>query len=189
LKSTALVEISGAGNVLFERSHRAKRLNITVRPSRGVRVAVPHWMTFEEAHKIVSARSGWIRKHTLKIERERLKDETFIKDLPVIEKKEARIKITERLDELAQKYGFTYNRVFIRSQKTRWGSCSAKNNINLNIKLARLPEELLDYVILHELVHTKVKNHGLAFWAELDKILGEAKKIDAKMRPYRLDLL
>lgn len=189
MKSSALVEIKGAGAVLFERSRRAKRLNITVKPVKGVRVAVPLWMTFEDAYKIVSAKSGWIKKHALKMEEERRKNLELLKNLPLTNRKEARKKITDRLSQLASKYGFSYNRVFIRNQKTRWGSCSAKNNINLNIKLARLPDELLDYVILHELVHTRIKNHGSQFWAELDRLLGDAKKIDAKMRPYRLDLL
>lgn len=189
MKSTALVEIKNAGTVLFERSQRAKRLNITIRPVKGVRVAVPPWMAFEEAHRIVSAKSGWIKRHLLRLEENRQNALEFLKDLPLLEKREARKKVIKRLDELALKYGFSYNRVFIRNQKTRWGSCSAKNNINLNIKLARLPDELLDYVIIHELVHTRVKNHGSRFWREMDKILGNAKKVDAKMKPYRLDLL
>lgn len=189
MKNSALVEIKNAGTVLFERSYRAKRLSITIRPIKGVRVAVPRWMSFEDAYQIVLLRSGWIKKHTLKIEEERQKHEEFLKDLPSLEVKEAKSKIIKRLEDLSLKYGFSYKRVFIRNQKTRWGSCSAKNNINLNIKLARLPDELLDYVILHELVHTKVKNHGPKFWEELDKILGDAKAIDVKMRPYRLDLL
>lgn len=189
MKNSSYVEIEGAGIVLFERSHRATRLNITVRPVRGVRVAVPKWMSFENAHKIVLTRRGWIRKHCLRLEKERLDHLSFLKDLPLLEVKEARSMLIKRLDELALEHGFSYNRVFIRNQKTRWGSCSAKNNINLNMKLARLPDELRDYVILHELVHTKVKNHGSRFWAELDKILGDSKKVDAKMKPYRLDLL
>ncbi|MDH3974693.1 MAG: M48 family metallopeptidase [Deltaproteobacteria bacterium] len=189
MKSSALVEIKGAGNILFERSRRARRLNITIRPVKGVRVAVPCWMTFEEAHKIVSGRSAWIRKHTLRMEEERLKCKALTKDLPLPERKEAKNKIIKRVEALALEHAFHYNRIIIRNQKTRWGSCSAKNNINLNIKLARLPNELLDYVVLHELVHTRIKNHGSRFWGELDKILGNAKKIDAKMKPYRLDLL
>ncbi|MHC4325449.1 MAG: M48 metallopeptidase family protein, partial [Planctomycetota bacterium] len=66
-------------------------------------------------------------------------------------------------------------------------SCSAKNNISLNINLARLPDELRDYVILHELVHTRIKNHSKKFWAELDKVIGGgAKELSKKLRKYRL---
>jgi len=91
-----------------------------------------------------------------------------------------------RLNNLTKKNGFTYNRVFIRNQKTRWGSCSSKNNINLNVKLIRLPDELIDYVILHELVHTGIKNHSKAFWTELDRLVGNAKKMQSRLKEYGL---
>ena len=105
------------------------------------------------------------------------------------DRKAARQLLVDRLDSLARKYGFTYNRVFIRNQKTRWGSCSTKNNINLNVNLVRLPAELIDYTILHELVHTRVKNHSQKFWAQMDRLLGDAKKIDKKLRAYEFLLI
>ena len=92
--------------------------------------------------------------------------------------------LISRLNHLAQKHGFSFNRVFIRNQKTLWGSCSYSNNINLNIKLLRLKSELVDYVILHELVHTKIKNHSKEYWAELDKYTGNAKALDKELKKY-----
>jgi predicted metal-dependent hydrolase len=73
----------------------------------------------------------------------------------------------------------------VRSQKTRWGSCSFNNNISLNVKLTRLPQELIDYVILHELAHTRIKNHGREFWKMLDGLIGDAKKLDRRLREYQ----
>jgi predicted metal-dependent hydrolase len=87
---------------------------------------------------------------------------------------------------LAQKHGFKYNKLFIRNQGTRWGTCSSKNNISLNMNLIRLPQELQDYAILHELVHTKHKNHSKKFWAEMDKLVRDAKKLRKRMKEYRL---
>ena len=81
---------------------------------------------------------------------------------------------------------FVYNKVTIRNQKTRWGSCSGKNNINLNMKLMNIPNHLIDYVILHELVHTKVKNHRPLFWGSLDIYVGNAKAIDKELKKYSL---
>ena len=101
----------------------------------------------------------------------------------------ARKHLIDRLDLLSKKHGFNYNRVFIKNQKTRWGSCSGKNNINLNINLIRLPDELMDYTILHELVHTRVKNHGRRFWNQMDKLVGDAKKLDSKLSEYRVLLI
>ncbi|MBW2492842.1 MAG: M48 family metallopeptidase, partial [Deltaproteobacteria bacterium] len=94
--------------------------------------------------------------------------------------------LTERLDELCKQNGFKYNRVFVKNQKTRWGSCSNKNNINLNVNLMRLPGELIDYIILHELVHTQIKDHSNRFWEELNKFVKDPKGLDKKLRQYTL---
>jgi predicted metal-dependent hydrolase len=181
-------EIDGIGSVLFEKSKRAKRLNITIRPFRGVRVAVPRRVSFAKAERFVHAKGDWIRKHLAKMKEEELQRQKIIEDSKSIDRAFAKQKLISRLDELAGKNGFRYNGIFIKNQKSRWGSCSGKNNINLNMKLATLPGELMDYVILHELVHTKVKNHGKKFWAELDKLVGDAKARDKELRKFGVHL-
>jgi len=75
----------------------------------------------------------------------------------------------------------------IKSQKTLWGSCSSKNNINLNINLIKLDQELIDYVILHELTHLNIKNHSKKFWQELEKLEPEAIILDKKLKNYNLN--
>jgi len=87
---------------------------------------------------------------------------------------------------LAKKHNFNYQKLTIKNTKTRWGSCSFKNNINLSLHLMRLKEELIDYVILHELVHTKVKNHSKEFWMTLDIHCPESKKLDKELKKYSL---
>jgi predicted metal-dependent hydrolase len=74
----------------------------------------------------------------------------------------------------------------MRNQRTRWGSCSNKNNINLNMKLIRLPDEMIDYVLLHELVHTRIKNHTKDFWRELDRFVGDAKAKNKRLKAYKI---
>ena len=111
---------------------------------------------------------------------------SVLKGKQPLDRPSARRRLIDRLDCLASKYGFQYNRVFIKNQKTRWGSCSSKNNINLNVNLVRLPEELIDYTILHELVHTRIKNHGHQFWAQMNRLLGDAKKLDRALSEYNL---
>ncbi len=91
-----------------------------------------------------------------------------------------------RLHLLAQEHNFTYNRVFIKNLKSRWGSCSHVNNINLNLHLMRLPDHLIDSVLLHELCHTIEKNHGPEFWRLLNKVTGgNAKNLDNEMKNFR----
>ena len=120
------------------------------------------------------------KKSEMEVKTEGLKDK--LKDLKPINETEAKALLKNRLKELSEIYGFEYNRVFIRNQKTRSGSCSAQNNINLNINLVRVSNELQDYVILHELVHTKIKNHSIRFWKKLDKYVGDAKYYDKLLK-------
>mgnify|MGYP002547163680 CR=1 FL=1 len=71
--------------------------------------------------------------------------------------------------------GVSYGRVSIRDQRTRWGSCSGKGNLNFNWKLSLVPDEILDYVVVHELAHRKEMNHSQRFWAEVERILPDYK--------------
>ena len=103
-------------------------------------------------------------------------------------RKEAKQFIPARVNELAAKYNFKYNKVFIKNIKSRWGSCSKKGNLNFSLHLMQLPEDLVDYIILHELVHTVEHNHSKKFWAELNKIYGNAKIIDRKLNNYRIGI-
>ena len=114
------------------------------------------------------------------------KQAEVLKEGKPIDRIEAGKYLVERLNEFCSRNGFKYHRVFVKNQKTRWGSCSDKNNINLNVNLVRLPDELIDYVILHELVHTRVKNHSNRFWEELSKFVEDPKSLDKKLRQYTL---
>lgn len=75
--------------------------------------------------------------------------------------------LRDRLWELSERHGFTFNRLFIRSQRTKWGNCSRLKNISLNWKLVQLPEFVSSYVILHELLHTRIMNHSERFWVTM----------------------
>jgi predicted metal-dependent hydrolase len=145
-------------------------------------------VSFETAQSFAQSKAGWIKKHLGKMEQLEQRANTLANSGP-IDRLAAGKLLIDRLDLLAKKYGFTYNRVFIRNQKTRWGSCSTKNNINLNVNLVRLPPELIDYTILHELVHTRVKNHSRKFWDQMDALLGDAKKIDKRLSAYEVLLI
>ena len=99
---------------------------------------------------------------------------------------EAHQYLPKRVQELANIHNFRYNRLGIKKATTRWGSCSAKNNINLNIYLMKLPDHLIDYIIIHELCHTIHKNHGPKFWEELNrKTNGNAKLLAKEVKQYR----
>ncbi|MFC2020025.1 M48 family metallopeptidase [Chloroflexota bacterium] len=176
------INIDGIGPVLFEKSRRAKRVIISVRTSKGTRVAVPTRTSFREALEFIYLKKEWIQRHLAKIEQNEKRQRAFIDRFPAIDKADARKRLTDRLYHLAKEHGFTYNHVSIREQRTRWGSCSHKNNISLNLKLVLLPQELIDYVMLHELVHTRIHNHSQKFWTELDRYTGNGKVMAKRLR-------
>lgn len=95
-----------------------------------------------------------------------------------------------RLKALATEKGFAYNGCTVRNVHSRWGSCNAKKNISLSIYLAMLPNELIDYVLLHELCHTVEMNHSDRFWALMDKVTAPAKAKDLrkKLKGYRSNI-
>lgn len=87
--------------------------------------------------------------------------------------------LRERLTALSEKHGLSFNRLFIRSQRTKWGNCSTLNNISLNWRLVRVPEYVCDYVLLHELLHTRIMNHGVRFWVGLKALCPDMEKASA----------
>lgn len=98
---------------------------------------------------------------------------------------EAENYLPKRLAELALKFGFKYNKIALKNHKTRWGSCSYNNNINLNINLMNLDKEFIDYVLIHELCHTIEKNHREGFWKLVQKCMPEAQKIRQELKKQK----
>lgn len=182
------IHLTGVGEILLERSHRARHINLSVKPFKGVRIAVPRGVSFQEAMAVARSKSGWLKDH---LERMALLEQQILalKQKPDINRDQARRVIVQRLDHLAARHGFTYNKLFVRNQRTRWGSCSARNNINLNINLLHLPPALMDYTILHELVHTRVKNHGPRFWETLEQCLPGARTLDRELNQHWMLLM
>jgi predicted metal-dependent hydrolase len=186
--ASKVMRIEGVGEVLFERSRRAKHICLTIKPFQGVRVAVPVGVSFKQAEAVAQAKAAWINKHLRRMA-DVGRNPGQSAPMPPINRVVARRLITDRLDELARRHGFSYNRLFVRNQRTRWGSCSGKNNINLNVNLIRLPVVLRDYVILHELVHTRIKNHSPLFWEELEKYVTDCRQVDKQLNCYEFMLL
>ena len=94
--------------------------------------------------------------------------------------------LPEKVEHYARIIGVTYGRITIRNQKTRWGSCSSKGNLNFNCQLMRLPEELQDYVVVHELCHRKEMNHSSDFWKEVEYIMPDYQERRARLKQVRV---
>jgi predicted metal-dependent hydrolase len=105
-------------------------------------------------------------------------------------RREAKMFLPRRLKELAEQNGLFYKSLTLRDTKTRWGSCTHDNKINICIHVMKLPDELIDYVLLHELAHTVEKNHSKDFWDLCTKLLKQdAKKLDSKLKNYSTDII
>ena len=179
-----LVEHPEVGTIKYLGNNRAKRIIISVKPEF-VRVVIPKRQSFKSAQRFVESRLEWIKDNKAALQLQAQKKQ----ELPEIDREVARKVLCRRIGELAQLHKFVYNRVSIRKQKTRWGSCSSKDNINLNMNLLHLPSELMDYVLLHELVHTRVKNHSKDFWDELDTIVPNSRQVDRRLKDYQYCLI
>ena len=99
---------------------------------------------------------------------------------------QAKAELPPRLAALAAQHGFQYKRVFIKNNRTNWGSCSSLGNINLNLRLISLPQELQDYVMLHELCHLKYLNHSPQFHALLESVCPGHRALEKQIRQYKI---
>ncbi|MGC6532076.1 MAG: M48 family metallopeptidase [Flavobacteriales bacterium] len=103
-------------------------------------------------------------------------------------RKEAQEVLPGRVNVLASENGFEFKRVTIQNARTRWGSCSQDNNINLSLHLMRLSDHLVDYVILHELVHTRIKNHSREFWQLLEQVCEGGRKKNSELKIHSIQI-
>ena len=94
--------------------------------------------------------------------------------------------VFERVTYYNRVYGFSFNKIFIKNQKTRWGSCSGKQNLNLNYKIVFLPQKHQDYIIVHEMCHLKEFNHSRKFWVLIEKALPNYLDIKKELRNHEL---
>ena len=142
-------------------------------------VRAPYRMQESEIRRFVQEKSDWIEKHVQRIE-ERQRTLTPVEGLTMKDIRkladQASVVIPKRVEYFAEKIPVTYGRITIRNQKTRWGSCSSKGNLNFNCLLMLAPPEVLDYVVVHELCHRKEMNHSERFWREVENILPDYRE-------------
>ncbi len=145
-----------------------KTISIEIAADGQVLVRCPNRMPAAAITAFVRDKADWIQK-LLDKKAALPRPEPFREAEIKIYTAQTRQLLEQRLPQLAQKVGVTYNRVSVRAQRTRWGSCSSKGNLNFNCLLALVPPEVFHYVVIHELCHRKEMNHSPQFWAEVEK--------------------
>lgn len=227
------------GDITFVRNKNAKRTNIKISSTEGVKVTVSRNGSNDEAYQFVLEKKQWIIANLLKLKsvkskvtvftpetefstnqhklhivpesRNDIKGEiwnkkiiiTYPKKIDITEdasqqfirkmieeawRVEAKDYLPTRIKELASIHNFKFQNVFVKNIKTRWGSCSSVNNINLSIHLMRLPTHLIDYVIVHELVHTIHKHHQKSFWDCLESLMPNSKEFAKEVRKVNIKI-
>jgi len=158
--------MSGISYTLIRSSR--KTISIQIKPSGEVEVRCPKRCSKRDVDAFVISREAWIRKHLEAIAAKPKEPVLSTEALYSLAEQAAQV-LPDRVRFFAEKMGLSHGRITIRSQRTRWGSCSAKGNLSFNCLLMLAPAEVQDYVVIHELCHRKEMNHSAAFWAEVEK--------------------
>lgn len=167
-----------------------KSLGLEVRDANTVLARIPTRVSDRELKAFVENHRSWILEKTeVMAEREEKRKSTPAPPPELLSKTDRmkiQLKIGKRVRHYCEAMGVTVDYVTVKNQKTRWGSCSAKGNVNFNYQLAFLPDELLDYVVIHELAHRRHMNHSRAFWAEVEKYCPDYLERREQLKEYSL---
>lgn len=149
-----------------------KTIALQIKGDGRIIVRAPLRMAAKDIQRFVDSKATWIEKH-LAIIKQRQQPVASAFTLEQLQQlaDAAKSDLPQRVARFAALVGVTYGRITIRAQKSRWGSCSGKGNLNFNCLLMLCPEEVRDYVVVHELCHRKELNHSPRFWAEVEKVL------------------
>ena len=150
-----------------------KTISIQIQPDGSVIVRCPKRMGTADIQLFVASKTAWIEKHLM--QRKTVDISPLSEHAIELLREKARKLVTARAAYYAPIIHVRYNRIAIRTQHTRWGSCSSKGNLNFNCLLGLVPSEVLDYVVVHELCHRKELNHSDRFWNEVSRILPDYK--------------
>lgn len=159
------------GEIKLKSSDKAKLLRISIDAYGKVEIVIPKNIKPENALKFVSSKKSWIKKNKRKIKAKK----KLSLDLSHSQLQRFWKDTENKVKELSSKYGFCYKKVIFKTYKAKWGSCSPKNVICINNLTYYLPDYLKEYIILHELMHTRIKNHSDYFWYSLELICKNAK--------------
>jgi len=160
---------------------RRRSIGIHVENDKTVIVKVPAGTPDSMAISFMQEKKDWIIKQIERVEKQAaLADAMGLlspEELKAVKKK-AKILIPERVEYYSKLSGISYNRIFIRMQKSRWGSCSIEGNLNFNCLLVLMPPEILDSVVVHELCHRRHMDHSKAFYDEVLRLFPDYKRCD-----------
>lgn len=173
----AIVEHKILGLIECVRSLRARSIRLVVRRDGTLRLTYPLFSSRAKAIAFAESKREWIEHTRQRIAQRQAQYPTITPTEVERLRHEARAYIPTTLERLAHEHGFKYTSLRISSAHTRWGSCSGRNGISISLFVMLLPEHLREFILLHELCHTRHHNHSAAFHTLLDTLLGGKEKI------------
>ena len=181
------LEHPSLGEITLSQNRRARRITLSVRASGAVRLSFPCGVSRMRALEFLESRLDWIvRTRTRLAAQAAARPASAPCDIEAL-RRAAKAELPGRVAELARLHGFRYGRVTIRAARTKWGCCTADNNLSLSLFLMTLPPRLRDFVLLHELCHTVHHDHSPRFHALLDRLTGGKEKLlSRELRSYAI---
>lgn len=168
-----------------------RTISIQITGEGKVVVRAPYRVSDGQIAEFVRQKATWIEKNIIRMQEQNQKA-SATKELSPQQLQELAKQAVQCLPEKVAYYagviGVTYGRITVRNQRTRWGSCSSKGNLNFNCLLMRMPEEIQDYIVVHELCHRKEMNHSERFWKEVEKVLPDYRSRRNWLKEYGLML-
>ena len=186
----SLIKHPTLGLIECVRSMRSRSIRLSVRQDMAIRLTYPFFVHQKDAIAFAESKAEWILKT-----RERLEERRAT--VPTISRAEAKELLNRAcgyipvaIARLAKEYGFHYTSLRLTTARTRWGSCNGNNGISLSIFIMRLPIHLREFIILHELCHTRHHNHSEAFHALLDSLVeGKEKALNRELKAHIIPII
>lgn len=191
MASSAIVRVTRDGDremaYVLRVSTRTKRVSIRLQRDGTALLTLPRGCSVERGERFLWEKRTWIERARARqallpptrSSEERREEYHAVKE-------RARERITECVERYAERYGFTYTGISIRAQTTRWGSCSSRGRLSFQYRLALIDPALMEYVVVHELAHTRFMHHGPAFWACVEEMLPDYQSRRARLRKEAL---
>lgn len=171
-------------NYQIKKSKRAKRIRISL-SNEGIVVTIPYYFSEKKIKKFLEEKEDWIESKIKSFNSGKKRLKVSQKDY-LEKKEEVKELILKRISFLDSKNDFSFEKVFIKNQSSRWGSCSVKKNLNFNYRMIYLPENIFDYVIVHELCHLKEMNHSKNFWKLVSQYCPNYYELKKELKNYLL---
>ena len=168
----------------LKQSKRSRRVRLCVFCGGSLVVSAPQGINFKKIEEFILEKAEWVLEKMKIMEKRHYNPifHKFSKNEYKKYKNQALNLVQNKIEEFNKIYGFSYNRISIRNSRSRWGSCSAKKNLNFSYKIIFLPEDLQNYIIIHELCHLREFNHSKRFWDLVKFTIPDCKEIKKEIK-------